>query len=638
MAIDLATIGVKFITSGQQKAIIEVKEFGKEAIKANDNAKDLNGNIPRLSANVNNLRAGFSSLAIAARGGSGSITALSTGVKALAGSFGVASAAAGGFVAAGYALSAMAQDWIAVENKIKGSGLASQQVAAVQVEIARIARETTTSLQSTAAMYSRINIFASELGLSQEKILKLTESINLAFKAGGASAAEASSSALQLSQAIGSGVLQGDELRSVLEGAPLIAKAIAEEFGVGVGELRKLGAEGQLVADRVITALINKSNDFKAAISDATITGAQGAQVAAAGIAELSGELAKAVGVSALLGKTLAGVGNIAAGVAAKIRGLRAENAQLLAKQATATSMGFRGYSRSAEKNASIQSQAAAAIANINPLPTLEGVPYFDNISALESATAGAASFGEKILEGTQSSFDLQLANLKIPSVSTGGGLSRGARGGGGSSALAKKIKEVTTETKAANDALKETKPLVDSAFATGTIRGFIDDLRSGKNAAESLNNVVGRLGDKLLEIAMMQLDGVFSNLFSGASGKTGGGFISKIFGGFRAGGGDVKAGMAYITGEQGRELFIPNQNGRVVPIGGAANNNAGGNTTVQIFNNTAGQVKTTREKAPDGGELIKVVIEEVKTAIADGRLDMSMRAAYGARPMLKAR
>ena len=74
--------------------------------------------------------------------------------------------------------------------------------------------------------------------------------------ASGASQQEISSATQQLAQALASGTLQGDELRSILEGLPTLAQALARELGVSIGELRKLGSEGKLTADTVFPALL----------------------------------------------------------------------------------------------------------------------------------------------------------------------------------------------------------------------------------------------------------------------------------------------------------------------------------------------------------------------------------------------
>lgn len=88
-----------------------------------------------------------------------------------------------------------------------------------------------------------------------------------AFAAGGASATEQAAGVLQLGQALGSGFLQGDELRSLRENAPLVAKAIADAMGVSIGELKNLGAEGKLTSEVVFRALLNAEDSINSAFA-----------------------------------------------------------------------------------------------------------------------------------------------------------------------------------------------------------------------------------------------------------------------------------------------------------------------------------------------------------------------------------
>ena len=93
------------------------------------------------------------------------------------------------------------------------------------------------------------------MGLSLADIESTFSGFNTAAKLAGATASESSGAFLQLTQALGSGVLRGQELNSILEQAPLIAQAIALEMGVTVGALKKLGEEGQITSSTVIAAL-----------------------------------------------------------------------------------------------------------------------------------------------------------------------------------------------------------------------------------------------------------------------------------------------------------------------------------------------------------------------------------------------
>lgn len=152
---------------------------------------------------------------------------------------------------------AYADAWTNVNNRIRAATTTSKEFSTAQESIISIAQRAGVELSGVADAYSRISQATSELGISQERVLDVTEKLTLALKAGGATGSETSSVMIQLAQGLGSGALQGDELRSILEASIPITKALSKEFGVTVGELKKLGSEGKLTADRVVEAIEN---------------------------------------------------------------------------------------------------------------------------------------------------------------------------------------------------------------------------------------------------------------------------------------------------------------------------------------------------------------------------------------------
>lgn len=114
-------------------------------------------------------------------------------------------------------------------------------------------------LAETANTFARYARAAEELGESRDNVLRFAETVQKLAVVGGAATSEAAAGALQLAQGLASGRLQGDELRSVLENMPPVAKAIAKELGVSVGQLREMGAAGQLTARTVFPALLKAS-------------------------------------------------------------------------------------------------------------------------------------------------------------------------------------------------------------------------------------------------------------------------------------------------------------------------------------------------------------------------------------------
>ena len=121
--------------------------------------------------------------------------------------------------------------------------------------IAQIAMASRTPLEQTADLYFRIARTADALGISQREAARITESVSKALVSSGISANEAAGPLLQLGQALQSGTFQGDELRSILEGLPPVAKALADSLGVPVGALRKLGSEGRITGQDFVKAM-----------------------------------------------------------------------------------------------------------------------------------------------------------------------------------------------------------------------------------------------------------------------------------------------------------------------------------------------------------------------------------------------
>ena len=132
----------------------------------------------------------------------------------------------------------------------------SQEQANTQFKaISAIAIAARADVGAVGDLYFRVARNAKELGISQAEAGQITESLAKAMSASGLSAKESAGPLLQLGQALQSGVFQGDELRSILEGLPPVAKALAEQLGVPIGALRKMGAEGQITSQDFVQAM-----------------------------------------------------------------------------------------------------------------------------------------------------------------------------------------------------------------------------------------------------------------------------------------------------------------------------------------------------------------------------------------------
>jgi tape measure domain-containing protein len=97
-----------------------------------------------------------------------------------------------------------------------------------------------------AQTYSSISRATQDLGVSSEQTLRLTETLAKAITISGVSAQSANAAMIQLSQGLSSGTLRGEELNSIMEQTPRVARALAQGLGVGIGALREMGKEGKL--------------------------------------------------------------------------------------------------------------------------------------------------------------------------------------------------------------------------------------------------------------------------------------------------------------------------------------------------------------------------------------------------------
>jgi len=133
----------------------------------------------------------------------------------------------------------------------------------LQEQLFESAQRTRSSYESISELYARVARNSDELGYSQETLLKFTELTQMSIRTSGINAIEASRGMIQLSQALASGVLRGDEFRAVMEQMPGTARAVANGLGVSVGALRAMAMEGELTAEKVINAVLKMEGSIR---------------------------------------------------------------------------------------------------------------------------------------------------------------------------------------------------------------------------------------------------------------------------------------------------------------------------------------------------------------------------------------
>ena len=124
----------------------------------------------------------------------------------------------------------------------------------------------------TANFVARLGINAGDAFSNNDELIAFAETLNKAYKIGGASVEEQASSMLQLTQALAAGALRGEELNSVMEGAPLVIQAIQDELGITRAELRELASEGAISSDIIKRAMFNAADEINAKFATMPLT------------------------------------------------------------------------------------------------------------------------------------------------------------------------------------------------------------------------------------------------------------------------------------------------------------------------------------------------------------------------------
>lgn len=191
------------------------------------------------------------------------ISRIKSSVNSLMGSLGPLA----GAMAAAFSISAIkntADEMMNLDGRLRTITDSDEQRYGVEEKLYALSQRNRQALSSMGDLYYKVARSAKHFGVSEEDSMRVTDIVSRALTVGGASANEASSAILQLGQALGSGVLQGDELSSLDDNASLLMQHIAENMGVTIGDLKKMGSEGKLTSAAVIDAILKSGTAIDA--------------------------------------------------------------------------------------------------------------------------------------------------------------------------------------------------------------------------------------------------------------------------------------------------------------------------------------------------------------------------------------
>jgi tape measure domain-containing protein len=255
MSTDIASLGFEVDSSQLAKGTTELDRIAAAAKRAeqaasgfgarsSDAAKRISEHATVATSSTNRLADSYGQLAVLAQ-------------RAMA---------AAGAAAAALSISAvtgLADSYSDLNARV---GLAVRNMEASNVvmdRLADVARRTYSSLELTAESFIRNASTMRELGRSTNETLDFTEALNLALVVSGAKGDRARMIQESMSRAMAGGALRGQELNTVIESGGRVAEVLAEELGVGVSQLRRLGEQGKITSDVIANSLIKRMETLR---------------------------------------------------------------------------------------------------------------------------------------------------------------------------------------------------------------------------------------------------------------------------------------------------------------------------------------------------------------------------------------
>jgi tape measure domain-containing protein len=234
------------------------------------------------------------------------------------------------------ALARVSDQYQQISARVRLATAETGDFSLAQQSVFEAAQRAGVGLDTVARLYVRTANALRDSNVSQAEVLAITEDVGRALRVSGATGQEAASAMLQFSQALGSGVLRGEELNAILEAAPRLAQAIADGLEVPVGQLKSLGEQGVLTSQLVARALRSQTTLLQQEAKALPDTLPQAWERLGNAVQRAVGEFDKAAGITPAIARAISAIANsasLASGpvdeLARKIAGLRSERENL---------------------------------------------------------------------------------------------------------------------------------------------------------------------------------------------------------------------------------------------------------------------------------------------------------------------
>lgn len=185
------------------------------------------------------------------------VRAQGVAMQSLTSSVGGYAAAMAGALAVGNVIH-QADSWNQVNARLKQASISTEDFTVSQKSLFDMSQRTGTTFADNASLFSRSSASMREFGYSSSDVLAVTEALAMGLQLSGASGAEASSVITQFSQALGQGVLRGEEFASVNENGDRVIRALAAGMGVARKDLKAMADDGLITIDKLVPALVSQ--------------------------------------------------------------------------------------------------------------------------------------------------------------------------------------------------------------------------------------------------------------------------------------------------------------------------------------------------------------------------------------------
>lgn len=246
-----------------------------------------------------------------------------------------------------------------IDNALKVAGLSGEELEGVYQKLLASAQKNAAPLETLIELYGRVSLVQGELGISSEQLVGFADNIAIAVRASGKSSEQASGALIQLSQALGAGVVRAEEFNSIQEGAPTILQAAAagiKEAGGSVATLRKLMLDGRLSSKAFFDGINVGTPVLEEKLAGAVLTIDQRFENLKTSLVDAAREFNRSSGVAAALGEQIDNLSAFISGIDwnSFIDGIRAAAAEMNSATAAANAWavkmsrisGFEGIGR----------------------------------------------------------------------------------------------------------------------------------------------------------------------------------------------------------------------------------------------------------------------------------------------------